>query len=427
MRHKKAKLLFVSHDSRIHGGAERSLLALVQSAILRGYEVHVVVPRRQELYRALQQQGTSVHRVRYGWWDAQNINGSDTLLSISNLSKLIDKVDPEVIITNSSVSPWGAIAASLCNKPHIWLLREFPDGNLDHLKRVYPFIFSVSNAVFANSRQLAKLASQADTGKTAGLFYSYVDVANIKLKPAHGKPSIIAIGGIQPSKNQLEILKALAILQKKNVTLSTTFIGPVLDKTYGRQLHSFIEENELSNVTFTGSVENPWNLVKANDIFVHPSQTESLGRTTTEAMKLGLVCIGSNISGTKEAFATGDGLLYKLGSANELADKIMYVIDNSEQGAKLANRARLQALRNLSEKAAHDSLFKAVESIRHMPNPMGEWSALRQLFTNTAVMYSAILKELKVRQSLIEELQGINKQLETELTKNSHPLKRFLG
>jgi glycosyltransferase involved in cell wall biosynthesis len=74
------------------------------------------------------------------------------------------------------------------------------------------------------------------------------------------------------------------------------------------------------------------------DIFILPSLWEGFGLVILEAGLSGLPVIASRVDGIKEIITDNrDGLLFKPGDAEELADKIRFIIDNCGQANKLGN------------------------------------------------------------------------------------------
>ena len=75
------------------------------------------------------------------------------------------------------------------------------------------------------------------------------------------------------------------------------------------------------------------------------SHREAFGRVTVEAMKMGKPVVGAAIDATKELIQDGcNGLLYRVGDANDLAQKIGTLYHDREKLAVMSERARTWAL-----------------------------------------------------------------------------------
>src|SRR3990167_3278084 len=287
------KLLFIAHTDNLRGGVELSLLELIKSAKKRGYKSYVVVPGPGEFAEEIKEIGVDCTSTRYYYWGRpySASENSVNLIAISKIAQLVDKHKIDCVITNTLMIPWGALAASITDTPHIWITRETLTHHHTHLHDNYDFIEAYSNIVFANSKDNANYLSKEIGMKNVKQFYSYVDISNLQLNARPQKPRIVYIAArIHPDKDQLELAKALSKLERqKQLNIETLFIGSYSeDDEYFQQLKSFIGQNKLDKkVKFVGYSSRPFDLVSSNDIFVRTSKHESLGRAIAEAMKLG--------------------------------------------------------------------------------------------------------------------------------------------
>jgi glycosyltransferase involved in cell wall biosynthesis len=181
----------------------------------------------------------------------------------------------------------------------------------------------------------------------------------------------VCLGLISPTKNQLELIEAAIRLKiEGKLKNKVIIIGHHADDKYWQQILSLVQLNDLQDtVEFIGYQAAPYKFVGPNDIFVQPSQMESVGRVMTEAMKLGLVCVGADIPGTREAFRLGGGTTYKSGDSSDLAKVLDRIINNPRKYRAQAAESRKKALINLSEPACHDPFFNELSKILGQPNP----------------------------------------------------------
>ena len=434
-------LLFISHDGDFKGGAEISGLELLKSARDRGYNITAVVPNKSGFYEQLQKNGIEVHSLNYGWYvpsdtPQESLQGEE-LNSTALLTQLITRKEIDIVISNSTVVPWGALAAAITDTPHVWICREFPEDDLSYIADYYDFVDSFSNRIIANSENVALYIRDRFKLKQVSHFYSFVDTSNLKLSGNLTEPRIIQVGNISSRKNQLELIQAAGILKKEgNFNNEIVFIGHIVENEYYTILKETISRLGLGNsVNFVPFTSDPWELINENDIFVQTSSSESIGRTTTEAMKLGLICIGSNIPGVQEAFSLGGGHLYKHGNPRDLSKRIKEVLSNPIKYKNIAKVSKTNALNNMSEKACHDPFFEQLKQLETVSNPQRQ---LRHLYAYTAVdlrnkelLKSSFDREVKRSSDLMLERAELYKKIDDIQQSKSWKLivlfKRFVG
>jgi ribosomal protein S8 len=101
---------------------------------------------------------------------------------------------------------------------------------------------------------------------------------------------------------------------------------------------------------------------------VQTSLSESVGRTTIEAMKLGVPVVLSDIPGHREAIELGGGVLYKSGDTDDLASVLSDVIKNREKYKQNAQKIKKKVLKNMSEVACNEGFVKAIEEVELTDN-----------------------------------------------------------
>ena len=161
--------LFFSHSVSL-GGAERSLLELVQE-LSSQYQTlcTVIVPAEGDLEKELQKAGALTKVAPLGWWcDLENNKTDEVKANLTYTGHwwgenivLLRDLNPDVILTNTLVTPWGAICALILGKPHIWMVNEF--GALDHgllfflgFENSLDFICKSSTRIITRSKAIQK-------------------------------------------------------------------------------------------------------------------------------------------------------------------------------------------------------------------------------------------------------------------------------
>lgn len=402
------KLLFVAPTNDLSAGGEISHFALIKSARKRGYDPEVILPNAGNFSASLKAENIPFHIVPYTWWNEEPTEeaGIVNISAITSIAEIAKKIQADAIITNTLNIPWAASAATLINIPHVWVAREFPFYEFSYLLDKYDFIESHSNLLIANSGNVAAYMKKELGLKNTKYFYSYVDTVRLSLgSQAKESPRLVCVGNIQSRKNQVEILNAVGILKNKDMHFNKiVFIGH-MDPAYKNKIDKTIQKYDLASIIeIIPFSKDPWRHINKHDIFVQSSISESIGRTTTEAMKLGLICVGSDIPGTREAFSLGGGVLYESGNPNDLATKLANILNNPKKHQALAKDAQKNALKNMSEKACHDPFFTEIEKIFSLPNPQKGACNLYPYLDAAMKNHEHIAKQLAQQQEKNREL-----------------------
>jgi glycosyltransferase involved in cell wall biosynthesis len=145
----------------------------------------------------------------------------------------------------------------------------------------------------------------------------------------------------------IESLSYLSIEDRKRVHLTILGSG---HPHYEDGLHRLLKKHHLSEfVVFHGRIPRTDlpAFLSGFDVLLLPSiWSEPLARIMQEGLASGLVVIGSATGGTVEAIEHGkNGLLFKAGDADDLANQIKYLLDNpqihktlSEAGVRTAEQ-----------------------------------------------------------------------------------------
>jgi len=118
----------------------------------------------------------------------------------------------------------------------------------------------------------------------------------------------------------------------------------------------------LKNFFFVGDI--PYNLLPyyyaSCNVFVNPSLIEGFGIVAIEAMASGRPVIATNVGGTTDIIIDGfNGFLVKPKSPDELAEKIIYLLDNPDVSRKIAANGR----RTVEEKFSKEKQIKGVLNV----------------------------------------------------------------
>lgn len=194
-----------------------------------------------------------------------------------------------------------------------------------------------------------------------------VDAARARYALPAAAPLILYVGGISPHKNLQALLRAAAIVQRKepgpwHVVLVGDYKGDSFLGCY-RELSEMVRTLGLVNrVTFTGFVpdEDLVLLYNAAAMLVLPSKGEGFGLPVVEAMACGIPVAASNLNSLPEVLG-GAGLLFDPDSDEAVAASLLRLLREPDLRADLSRRglARAEAY---SWSAGADTMVRALEA-----------------------------------------------------------------
>lgn len=144
---------------------------------------------------------------------------------------------------------------------------------------------------------------------------------------------LLVIGGIEPRKGLLNLLKAINIVKNEISSVKLHIVGRVRKRRYFNSLIEYIEKNNLSRyVIFKGSLTEDELMREIGEcaVFTFPSQEESQGIVLLEAMAARKPVIATNIEGIPYVVDDGKtGLLIEYGDVAGLARGIIKLLKNT--------------------------------------------------------------------------------------------------
>jgi glycosyltransferase involved in cell wall biosynthesis len=325
----------VLHSDGLEGTGQ-SHIEMVSELTKSGIEVHSFLPQDQSgLKSILVQMGSEVLVVGdLPWWtDSSNL--SIEKLVDRNLIGLINKLDPDLIVTQTGVVPQGAIAARILNKPHVWYLREYID--LDHGLRI-PFgkdvfskiVLELSEKVITNSEELAKYFYSENDLKVEVIHPLNLNFQSLNTNKIPSKSLRLGVvGTLSENKGQIFAVEAIKNLIEIGFEVSLELYGGS-DPMYLKTLISYIESHGLNSyVNFYGFVADRSEIYSNIDILLIPSRYEAYGRTALEGMQSSIpVIISDSVAMSDDYLSRGICLKFESENPISLAEQIKLLASN---------------------------------------------------------------------------------------------------
>ena len=376
------KIMLISHSPLISGGAEKSLLEYAETLKEHEYDCRVILPGKGEFSKHLKERGIKYSIVEYGWATKphykSNIRSSIEAAgrSLSNIYKVVKKYQPNVIITNTTVIPWGLYVGKELKVPTILLVHETLEdkqhvlgmepnyaGYIDILDKNADYVIYNSSTTKESYDSLIKTPkiSKALLFPVPNL-KNIIDDKYISCKEKD-KVDFAIIGSVQAEKNQIEVLYAVKEMIKKGVNEFSINIYGDGDEEYLKKINKYIKENNLAeSIHMKGYSNNIYEEINKNNIIISPFKNESFGRAVIEGQLFGRLVIANDTGATSDLIIDGrTGLIYESGNIMQLAEKMIWAIDNQKEAIKIGNNARkIQRERYLSSNQ-YKALIDAVE------------------------------------------------------------------
>ncbi|PZE24362.1 glycosyltransferase [Curtobacterium sp. MCBD17_028] len=337
------RALIACHSAALEtlGGGERSLLALTdqwRSDRPEDEFVFVLPVAGGHLAPELERRGHEVVVIHsYPWVLRQRATDAERILryqqgnaaALERLLALIEERSIDIVLTNTIVNPWAAVAAAIAGTPHVWFVREY--GELDHglqfqygAETTFQDISSMSDLVVTNSKAIDSFVrGLAPTATTRILYPPVLPVDEVA--PAHPARTdtlqVLALGKVSESKGQRTLVEAVALLRNSGVPVTATIVGPDNPAGYAGELRNLATELGVDGaVDIRPQVDDVSNLFENYDVGVTTSRMEAFGRVTLEYLQHGLPVVGARSGGTVELVEHGvTGFLVEPGSAADLA------------------------------------------------------------------------------------------------------------
>lgn len=271
---------------------------------------------------------------------------------------IIKHEQPEILHLNSSVAGLiGTIAGRLAGIPsiiftaHGWAFNEDrkPVQRLG-IKAMHWLTVLLSHRTIAVSRAIVaqlnwpgaeRRMKVVNPGRSIGVMYGRAEArAKIcgfypELAAYNEDVWLVSIAELHPIKRHLVLLEAFSTLLRTQPTARLLLIGEGSERA---TLTDYIQTNQLEQSVFlTGNITEAARFLKAFDLFLLASKSESYGYVLHEAGLAGVPVIATNVGGIPDIITHKQtGLLLPPDNAAILHDAMVYLLTNPTKKAALA-------------------------------------------------------------------------------------------
>jgi glycosyltransferase involved in cell wall biosynthesis len=278
---------------------------------------------------------------------------------------MVANMSPDVIVTNTSTFPHGAVVALIERVPHVWYVRECVTGQfaLKHFFGNFPsltFMSALSTRIVTCSRTVAAALGQYTDPRKIRTIYNAVDAPELPISgPLSDHPlRLLTLGRFNPGKGQEDVVRATGILIERGLDVELSLVGDGEDDYRAKLAAMAGASAARTRIHFHDFSSSPASYLHQCDVFVMTSRHEAFGRVTVEAMRAGRPVVAANLGGTLEIVRNGaTGLLYRAGDPADLARQIMMLSESDSLSSEIAARGQEWARRTFSLEKHGSALF----------------------------------------------------------------------
>ncbi len=346
------------------GGAELSLLDVLEGLQRRGHTVVVAAPANGNLFEAAAIRSIrteawalprSIRRVgRYTTPLTLLLAAFGALRALLSLAVIVRRQNAHIIYSNGIKSHvLSGVLRLFARRPVVWHVRDF----LSHR--------AISRVLFRLARlnRISVIANSAAVAREWQVHGVPATVVHNGFRPQplenternSGGLQLLTAGVLSAWKGFDLVLQACSLLPER-LEWRLTICGGEIYETDGHQgerkrLEQLADDLSITRrVTFAGMVKDLGPYLQQSDILLHGSvRPEPFGRVVAEAMLAEVPVIASRGGGIPEIVRSGiDGLLYPMGDARELCDAICCLADDEQRRTAMGRTARARILAEFS-------------------------------------------------------------------------------
>lgn len=363
------KIVFVSHNAYLQGGAQGVLLDLVKGIkkIYPHYLVYVIFPEQGTLIDAFLPYVDGYTTIKQPCWmvDPKKKSLYKSVLWITRFVRYalktlayLRQLSPDVVMTNTIASPVAALACKWGGYKHLWFIHEVPvdSGSYAFLypeKKIVRWVERLSFKVFAVSDHVLNhyKSLMKNREKIHRIHYSVEVNVDAYFERKVSCYTLLLVGYFNDNKGQKEAIEACRVFNRKSSIPFRLLLVGAGDDDYSNEIREQIKNDVLNNcielINFTTEIHTYY---QQADVLLMCSASEGLPKVVVEAQKYGLPVIATSIAANKELIEEGNnGLFYQRGNIEQLSCAIDKMSDSSLRESMGENAFRFMVQRYTTE------------------------------------------------------------------------------
>lgn len=334
------KVLYILHATSM-SGATISFINMISGLKNMGVDIYITVPAKDLVfYKRLQGIVSQIYVVPIAASVLQRAEGEINnrflafiincirlflavvrkIRSLIYLFVVVNKVNPDIIHTNTGIIHEGYRISKMFSKPHVWHLREFQDKDfhwqilptkkvfIHRLKQSY--VISITNEIHKSF--------ELDVNSKHHVIYNGIFSLDSCVITMPKKKYFLCASRISPEKGLKDVILSYSEFHKNIPEYDLIILGDG-NEDYVSELKQIVINSQCSDhVHFMGHIDDIKPYMKEALALIVASYNEGFGRMTAEACFLGTLVIGRDSGGTKEILDYTGGL--KFNSSEELLE-----------------------------------------------------------------------------------------------------------
>ncbi len=289
----------------------------------------------------------------------------EQLRTIARAARLLRRDRPDIVHAYlPAANVIGPVAARLAGVPRVIVSKRA----LADYKRLYPFLRRVeplgnrlADVILVNSDAVRRDVERTEThweGKFRKIYNGVapldpwtpgaVEAFRVREGLPLGSPVIVCVSNFYPYKGHAELVEAAAQVARRFPAATFLLVGRdsgTLEATRRIARSRGIERS----VRFLGSRTDVPDLLRASDLFVHPSREEGFSNAVLEAMSAGLPVVAFEVGGNAEAVEHGvTGLLAPARDHAALAAAMEELLADADRRKSMGEAGRKRACGSFS-------------------------------------------------------------------------------
>lgn len=167
---------------------------------------------------------------------------------------------------------------------------------------------------------------------------------------------VAMVASVRPIKDQGTLLRAAQLVLEHYPQTRFLLVGDAMSD-YKKQLESLSDSLGITpNISWTGPIINPYQLLSLVDVGVLPSLSEGYSNALLEYAAAGVPAVATDVGGSSEIVVDGiTGYLVPSGSHEKLADRVLHLLTNPGLAREMGQKARERVFEKNAPKFVVDS------------------------------------------------------------------------